>query len=148
MKQLTSLLIICLFTIFSAQSQTKDMEIKELTAAFLKVNEGDLNPNTPISSLNKLALNQAAKSITLTKDNIVSSLNEAKNYKWCIITVGTHTIVKISDLNKTITSGSWGCKMPYGVGYVQKGSMNKKEDFINNIIGIPDTQRRMMFLFN
>ena len=47
-----------------------------------------------------------------------------------------------------IQSGSWGACMPYAKGYIKKGSLIEKEDYINNIIGIPDSQLRKVYLFN
>ncbi len=143
----TSLLIV--FSIGVAESQENKAElIKDLTSGIFKVELSELNENSPISSINKLAFQQADKSIVLTKENVESTLNEAKSYNACIITVGVHTIVVVEDLNKNKKSGAWGCNMPMGKGYIQKGTLNFKEDYINNIIGIPDSQRRMIFLFN
>ncbi len=144
---LINALIIFSFGVAHAQENKAEL-VKELLSGTLDINIEDLNANSPISSINKLAFEKAEKTIALTKDNIKVSLQEAKRYKNCIVTVGVHTIVLITDKNKTIMSGSWGCRMPYGQGYVQKGTLNFKEDNINNIIGVPDTQRRVMFLFN
>lgn len=127
--------------------ESKDVTIKEFTEGIVTFSDGDLNVSSPISSFNKIALEQASKSIVLTKENMAASLLEAKKYKACIITVGVYTIVKVSDFSKTIMSGSWGCRVPFGSGYVQKVTLNFKEDYINNIIGVPNSQRRMMFLF-
>lgn len=148
MKQLLSVLIAAVLAITVSNAQSKTQTIKELTSQFLKASEGEISESTPIESVNKLANDQANKIITLSKENIQKSLEQAKEFKYCLITVSGHTIVKVTDLNKTLMSGSWGCKMPFGVGYVQKGILNKKEDFINNIIGIPSSQKRMMYLFN
>jgi hypothetical protein len=38
--------------------------------------------------------------------------------------------------------------MPYVEGYVKKGELQPKADYANNIIGLPDTQERIMYLFN
>ena len=37
--------------------------------------------------------------------------------------------------------------MPYAEGYIQKGKLIPQSDYINNIIGRPDLQQRVMFLF-
>jgi len=65
-----------------------------------------------------------------------------------VVTVGFHTIVKVSDFENCIQSGFWGVCMPYAEGYIQKGSLAPQKDYLNNIIGKPDAQERMMFLFN
>jgi len=103
---------------------------------------------TPIINFKKFANSGADKSITLSKKNIASSLTKAKEYKYCIITVGTHTIVKVLDLKNCKQSGSWGTCMPLAEGYIKKGALKYKKDFINNIIGLPDNQDRTMYLFN
>ena len=56
-------------------------------------------------------------------------------------------IVKVTDMNNKVISGSWCCRIPFGEGYIQKGELTFKLDYLNNIIGIPDSQRRMIFLF-
>lgn len=103
---------------------------------------------TPIITFKDFATSSAEKSIKLTKKNISASLTKAKEYKHCIIIVGIHTIVKISDLNNCKQSGSWGACMPHAEGYIKKGELKYKKDYINNIIGLPDSQERMMYLFN
>ncbi len=145
------IILICFFiaaglTYVNAQ-QTKDAVIIELIGDVLTVNSGEISPYSPISSFNKLAGAKADKSIILTKENIQESLNEAQNYGSCFITVGTHTIVRVTNFKASVKSGSWGVNMPYGKGFVQKGDLTTKEGYINNIIGTPDSQRRIMFLF-
>ncbi|MCW3785306.1 hypothetical protein [Plebeiibacterium sediminum] len=142
----TGLLILLTIGIVNAQENKAEL-IKDLTDGVISLEISDLNESSPISSINKLAFEQAAKSIVVTKENMGSSLEEAKAYKSCVITVGVHTIVVVENFSKTVRSGSWGANMPWGKGFIQKGSMNFKEDYINNIIGMPDGQRRMMFLF-
>ncbi len=148
MKTITTLLLLTLCIGFTSAQESKNETIKSFLNDIITLNAGDLSAYSPITSFNKIAIEKATKSIVITKENINNSINEAKNYKACIITVDSHTIVKITDFNKTIMSGSWGCKMPYGTGYIQKGNLNFKEDYINNIIGKPGSQRRMMYLFN
>jgi len=103
---------------------------------------------TPIITFKDFATSNSEKTITLTKKNISQSLSEAKNYKHCVIIVGIHTIVKISDLKNCKQSGSWGACMPHAEGYIKKGGLTYKKDYINNIIGLPDAQERTMYLFN
>ncbi len=109
--------------------------------------EKDTSPN-PIESFKTSAKSNAKKIILINKENIVSSLEEAKGYKHAVMTVGIHTIVKVTDLSNCKTSASWGACMPYAEGYVKKGSLQPKADYVNNIIGIPDSQERSLYLFN
>lgn len=103
---------------------------------------------TPIISFKKFADTEADKSIILSKKNISSSLTKVKKFKYCIITVGTHTIIKVSDFKNCKQSGAWGTCMPIAEGYIKKGTLKHQNDFINNIIGLPDNQERTMYLFN
>jgi hypothetical protein len=101
---------------------------------------------TTIDGLVEASKKKASKTIVLTKDNIAESLKEA-NGKTCIIVVEKHTFVKFSDTKKCNTSGSWGACMPYGEGYIQNVNLKSVNDYINNIIGKPDTQNRTLFIF-
>ena len=101
----------------------------------------------PIESFIKGANAEAAEVLNLNKNNIKDVLAEAKNYKHVVITVGNHTIVKITDIENCRTSGSWGACMPYAEGYIKRGELVAREDYINNIIGVPDEQERRLFLF-
>ncbi|WP_075590043.1 hypothetical protein [Labilibacter marinus] len=147
MRTTFTLLLIALFMVNISAQKGKDVTIKEFTAGVVNFEEGELNQHSPIASFNKVAYAQATKSVVITKENMASSVAEMTNYKTCFITVGTHTIVKVSDLNKKVMSGSWGCRIPFGEGYIQKGELLFKQDYLNNIIGIPDSQRRMLFMF-
>lgn len=89
----------------------------------------------------------ATEVIDLTKNNIKDVLNKAKNYQSLIITTDNHTIVKITDLSNCKQSGSWGVCMPYGTGYIKKGKLQPQKDYINNIIGLPDSRVRKAYLF-
>jgi len=90
----------------------------------------------------------AEQTITFNKENIEEVLSQAKEYKYCVITTGDHTIIKIDDVENCKPSGSWGACMPHAKGYIKKGELVAKEDYINNIMGIPDSQERIMYLFN
>ncbi|MCK4678142.1 MAG: hypothetical protein KAT48_08435 [Bacteroidales bacterium] len=145
---LASFLILAMnFTAINAQD-TKANTIKEFLTDVISLENERVSSDTPIKSFNEIAKTKAAKTIIITKENIKESLTEAKDYKYCVITVGLHTIVKVSDFENCIQSGSWGTCMPYAEGYIQKGSLVPQKDYLNNIIGRPDAQERMMFLFN
>jgi len=103
---------------------------------------------TPIKNLIALAKTNASSVIAINKDNIKASLQTAKAYKHAVIVVGVHTAVKVTDLADCKASGAWGACMPMAEGYIKRGALNYKKDYINNIIGLPDTQERTMYLFN
>ncbi len=101
---------------------------------------------TTIGDLSAASKTKASKTIDLSKENMAEALKEAQG-KTCIIVVENHTIVKFNDVKKCNFSGSWGACMPYGEGYIQNVSLKSVNDYINNIIGKPDTQKRVLFLF-
>lgn len=140
------LVLIMSFSVVNAQD-TKAGTIKEFLKDVISLENEKVSTVAPIKSFNEIAKTKAAKTIILTKENVKESFTEAKNYKYCVITVGKHTIVKVSDLEKCVQSGAWGACMPYGEGYIQKGTLTPLKDYVNNIIGRPDSQERMMFLF-
>lgn len=112
--------------------------------SFLEEVEGD----NPIESLAIIAEKQANQKINFGKNNIKSVLKQAKEYSGFFIIVENHTIVKIDDLDNCNPSGSWNACMPFGEGYIKKGKLVQREDYINNIIGLPDSQQRTAYLFN
>lgn len=97
--------------------------------------------------ISEIAKTEASKKIIITKSSIKSLLEEAKDYKFCIIFVADHTIVKVTDFYDCKQSGSWGACMPKGEGFVIKGKWNYKNDFINNIISLADNQSRVAYLY-
>ncbi len=129
----------------SKQENNNDPEVAILEDIKVLKKTGN---KTSIVSFKKFADTEADKSIKISKKNISSSLTKAKEYKYCIITVGAHTIVKILDFKNCKQSGAWGTCMPMAEGYIKKGELKHQKDFINNIIGLPDNQERTMYLFN
>ncbi|TYA66011.1 hypothetical protein [Seonamhaeicola marinus] len=107
----------------------------------------NLDVQNPISAFMTLAETKASKSLALTKDNIKDILVTAKDFKYCVITTGDHTIVKITDVTNCKPSGSWGACMPYATGYIKKGKLIAQKDYMNNIIGLPDAQVRRAYFF-
>ncbi|WP_421921221.1 hypothetical protein [Marinifilum sp.] len=144
-----SIVILFLLIGFSLSAQNTKLEVlKEFVSGTINFNDEFADLGQPIMTINKLAEAQADKTIELTKDNIEETLKIAKSYKTCIITVGVHTIVKVTDFEDCSPSGAWGACMPMGKGYVQKsGVLNEKKDYIKNIIGRPGSQERKVFLF-
>ncbi len=141
------LILIMNFTSLNAQD-SKASTIKDFLKDVISLENENISNVTPIKSFNEIAKTKAEDAIIITKENIGEALKEAQQYKYCVVTVGLHTIVLVSDLENCKQSGSWGICMPYGEGYIQKGSLSPQKDYINNIIGVPDAQERMMFLFN
>ena len=75
-------------------------------------------------------------------------MSSAKEYSNLVITTGNHTIVKIIDINNCKQSGAWGVCMPFANGYIKKGELIWQEGYINNSIGIPDSQVRKAYFFD
>jgi len=149
--KIKSIAIICL-VFLAAQTFSQDSKIQTLQSLLgdvITIDANSANTSEPIITVSELASSKADKRIEITKDNIQSALADAKKYKASFIIVGKHTIVKITDLNDCSESNAWGVCMPKGLGYIQKGGeLNKEENYINYIIGIPDSQKRTLFLFN
>lgn len=133
----------------SAYSQENKSEIlSNFLNDILTIEAANLTSSEPIAGLAALAAEQSVKSMELTKENVEDALKQAAGYAHSIIIVGAHTVVRITDLNDCRRSGAWAACMPMGRGYVQKaGILHQKQDYINNIIGIPDQQTRTIYFF-
>lgn len=135
------------------EESTTNTATKESPIAAFLTNTAVLEDNTiagktPIKTFITYAETNADKAIKITKANIDTHIADAANYKHCVIVVGNHTIVKILDFKDCKQSRSWGACMPLAEGYIKKGALQAQKDHINNIIGLPDQQVRMMYLFN
>lgn len=143
---------VLLFLVISCSKTKKTENHSNPVAEFLtntnSLESSEIGGKTPIKTFESFANDNASKTIQLTKQNIKASLTKANDYKYCVILVANHTLVKITDLKKCIQSGSWGACMPFAEGYIKKGNLKFKKDYINNIIGRPDSQKRTMYLFN
>ena len=109
--------------------------------------ESDLNTN-PIVSFKELAKEIAVDKMVVSKKNIKKVLIKSKEYSNCVIVTGNHTIVKIISFENCQQSGSWKACMPLIEGYIKKGKLNYKKDYMNNVIGTPDKQERVAYFFN
>ena len=134
---------------FALSAQNTKVEVlKEFLKGSFQLDVATIDLEQPIFSINELATVKADKVFDLTKENVTEVFTEAKNYSTCIITVGVHTIVKVTDFEDCSPSGAWGTCMPMGKGYIQKaGVLNVARDYLKNIIGRPGTQERKVFLF-
>ncbi len=114
----------------------------------LNMEDSLMDSRQPIKTIASLAKRDAEKIINLHPANIAQALEEAKSYAEAIIIVGNHTVVKITDFNDCKKSSSWKTNMPYGKGYVQNKGLNKCSDYLNQLIGQPDKQTRVLYLFH
>ncbi|MDQ1771653.1 hypothetical protein GQR60_13510 [Labilibaculum sp. A4] len=144
-----SILILFVFVGFALSAQNTKVEVlKEFLKGTIQLDAGNIDLGQPIFTINELATSKADKVADLTKENVAEVLAEAKNYSTCIITVGVHTIVKVTDFEDCSPSGAWGACMPMGKGYIQKaGVLSEVNDYLKNIIGRPGSQERKVFLF-
>ena len=113
----------------------------------LKSLESDTNRN-PIVAFKDLAEEIAEDKMVVSKKNIKKVLIKSKEYSNCVIVTGNHTIVKVLSFDNCQQSGSWEACMPTVEGYIKKGKLNYKKDFMNNVVGKPDKQERVAFFFN
>ena len=162
MKHLTYVLILVLaFSCKDNQKEKVDTKVESTTQntekdtetttdlSFLKdikSLEKDTSAN-PIEAFKTKATNLATEVVKINKDNIKDALTKAKDFKNVVITVDNHTIVKL-DVNDCKLSGAWSACMPKAEGYIKKGDLAYQNDYANNIIGLPDGQERLIFLFD
>jgi len=150
MKNLIKIIGITLafFLICSCSHNKKQKDVKNFVNNIVTIDPEEVSGSQPISKLSAVAEQKANKTIALNKENIGQALEEAKSYNKALIVVGTHTLIKIKDFDDCKKSTAWGTCMPKGVALIQKsGNFEKKTDYINNLIGLPDGQERKMFLF-
>lgn len=136
-----------LFSCTSNSGQHVDADIVPDFIADVESLNNYINGN-PIEVFQEVASMQAEKVLDISKDNIASVLEQLGSYKHCVITTGDHTIVKFSSLDDCKQSGSWAACMPKVEGYIKKGDLVYQEDYMNNIIGLPDDQERKAYFFN
>ena len=128
----------------------EDKKQKNIVSKFLsdvKSLETDTNSNA-IVAFKELAQEIAEDKIVVSKKNIKKVLIKSKEFSNCVIVTGNHTIVKIISFDNCQQSGSWKACMPKVEGYIKKGKLNYKKDFMNNVIGIPDNQERVAYFFD
>lgn len=118
-------------------------------AKFLKGTENllTIEGDNPILVFKNYAESEASKKIVFDKENINSLLKTASEYAQLVIIVEDHTIVKVENLDNCKASGSWGACMPFGEAYIKRGAFEERADYINQIIGKPDSQKRVAYLF-
>ncbi|MEL0644381.1 hypothetical protein V6251_08305 [Olleya sp. Ti.3.14] len=156
------LLTLCVL-IFNCKKNSNDTTIPN-SYKTTKINKKNTKPNTtqaflenvknlekdiatnPIEAFKKSASTQAKEVIYITNDNLNTSLNLAKKHTYAVITVEDHTIIKLN-LKDCKPSNAWDACMPKAEGYIKKGDLIYQNDYCNNIIGLPDNQERILYLF-
>nr|WP_321407868.1 hypothetical protein [uncultured Carboxylicivirga sp.] len=147
MKRLNVIAALMLLLTVSINAQTKVETLTEFLDGIIKFENATIQESTPIADIKNLAAAQADKMLDLNKETIAEVLETAKAYHFCVITVGVHTIARITDLENCQQSGSWGQCMPMSEGFVQKSGLTNINDYLNNVIGIPNSQERKVFFF-
>lgn len=145
----TLMLFTCAITMFILTNcSSEKKQESRFNGDILNLDDSLKESRQPIKAIAALAKRDAEKIINLQPANIAQALEEAKSYAEAIIIVGNHTVVKITDFNDCKKSSSWKTNMPYGKGYVQNKGLNKCADYLNQLIGQPDKQPRVLYLFN
>ncbi len=150
MKKVLTLIIVSMFLVGCGNSSKNSDNQTNIVTEFLR-DISTLENDTikrPIDHFKTLANDIADKKIVFTADNIKKVLVKARDYSSCVIITANHTIVKIDDLDECQQSGSWKACMPMCSGYIKRGKLNYKIDYMNNVIGRPDDQERVAFYFN
>ncbi|MCU4164517.1 hypothetical protein [Carboxylicivirga caseinilyticus] len=147
MKRLNVIAALMLLLAVSINAQTKVETLTEFLDGIIKFENATIQEGTPIADIKELAAAQADKMMDLNKETVAEVLETANDYHFCVITVGVHTIARITDLENCQQSGSWGQCMPMSEGFVQKNGLTDKNEYLNNIIGIPNSQERKVYFF-
>ncbi len=149
MKNILTFLIF--FAIIGCGKDKNVLEFKQPIAEFLTnpkiLTKVEISTKKPIQQFRDFAEISASKRISINKANINESFDEAQNYNFCIVLVANHTLVKVEDFKTCTPSASWGVCMPKVSGYIKKRQLQYQNDFMNNVIGLPDNQERYMYLF-
>jgi len=144
--------IIVLLVAFSLTSQaqnTKTAILQQFISDVITIDGETLDQQQPIITINEIAQAKADKAIEITRESIGRSLLEAKNFKYCLISIDGHTLIRVLNFKDNSPSGAWRTAMPFCKGYIQRsGVLYEKKDYLKNLIGRPDSQVRMMYLFN
>jgi len=146
MKNTITLFLLLAFGLY-ANGQSNAETLKTFLTDIISFEDVTLDAKRPIAKIRQLASSQADTIFILTPENAAEAIKTAKNYQHCIIFTGSHTVTRVTNFDNSIQSGSWKARMPYGEGYIQRAELVKKTDYINNIIGVPDNQKRGFFLF-
>ena len=147
MKKFTIVLIMAC-TLSSQAQNTKITILKQFLSDVINFDGKAFNEEQPIISMSELAQDNASEIIEITRENIKLALNEAKSFKHCLIIVEHHTITRIIDHEDCSPSGCWHACMPLSKAYIQRnGILEEKRDYLKNLIGRPDSQKRTMYLF-
>ena len=134
---------------YETKANTSSSSKSEVVTKFLNnVRSLKRIEGNPISVFKAAAARDANQVLTISKGNIANVLATARQYKHCVITTENHTIVKIISFDNCKPSGSWETCMPFAKGFIKKGELLFQKDYINNIIGTPDSQERKAYLFN
>ncbi|TCO10734.1 hypothetical protein [Natronoflexus pectinivorans] len=147
MKKMISLLVVVVIAISTMNAQSEAEKLKALLDGILDLSEATITENTTVPVISQLAAQQAETTIELTKENISEAFTTGMDYANALIIVGQHTIVKITNWSDCVASGAWDACMPKGEGLIRRGSYTERNDYINNIIGVPDAQTRTLYLF-
>tara|TARA_R110002072_G_scaffold113861_8_gene243664 strand:- start:2 stop:472 length:471 start_codon:yes stop_codon:yes gene_type:complete len=131
------------------QTETIEKEASTIVDDFLRKTSSleKIESSNPIERIQEVAEKVADHKVVFNKRDIQSLLEVARDYSGFFIIVENHSIVKIEDLDNCNPSGSWNACMPFGEGYIKKGELVLQEDYINNIIGLPDSQKRIAYFF-
>jgi hypothetical protein len=142
---LVAVLLLTFLSFLDAQSNSE--KITNLVSGIINVGETAIPESSAIAAISQLAAEQAETTIEFNKENVVEAFSKGQDYSKAIIIVNQHTIVKITNWADCIASGAWETCMPKGEGFVSSGGLTAKNDYINNIIGTSENQKRILYLF-
>lgn len=141
------LIFVALISACSSSNSESNPSNDSIALNFVNNIESLNSVKDPIKSFIASANIASSKTSALNKENAGSVFEELSNYKSFVVVVEDHTVVLVTNVQDCKQSGSWGACMPKGNGYIKKGELVYQEDYINNIIGRPDSQKRTVYFF-
>jgi hypothetical protein len=132
----------------SCKTADNNTEVSRFVSDVFSINPDELTGSDPIVRISNYASQKADKMISIDKTNIAEAMLEASKYKNSVLVVGNHTLIRIKKFDDCQKSTAWAANMPKGTALVRKnGAFEKHSDYINNLMGRPDGQSRMLYLF-
>ena len=135
-------------TCTSEEKNTGNPEMTPIVLDFLENPVSIATVTNPIESFVAGADILAVESYNLEEGNAKLMMTKVAEFKAAVVVVDNHTIALVTNNEECRTSLTWGTCMYYSRGYIKKGEMIYTEDFLNNMIGKPDDQKRTIYFFN
>ena len=141
-------LSIGVFACSESQKQKSTVADQETSLQFIQDPDVLEDVDKPIQSFVLGANETATKAFEFEKRNAAELLGMVPEFAHAVIVVEDHTVILIRKDGDCKESLAWETCMPRGTGYIKRsGELVEQDDYLNNIIGLPDDQERMIYFF-